>query len=125
MQRLLWTQSDVRGQMRAPPTHTAVAGARLSAKVYPGGAVPGRRLAPVGGRIAEMLRQKLRGVDAREDDADCQPRAYLEEGRSAGAPSLSSLAVSEQGLPPDLLDGLGWKAAALADTYAERGVSSS
>uniref|UniRef100_A0A8C5ULN5 Cadherin-like protein 26 n=1 Tax=Microcebus murinus TaxID=30608 RepID=A0A8C5ULN5_MICMU len=93
-------------------------------QVYPGGAVPGRRLAPVGGRIAEMLRQKLRGVDAREDDADCQPRAYLEEGRSAGAPSLSSLAVSEQGLPPDLLDGLGWKAAALADTYAERGVSS-
>ncbi|XP_075849460.1 cadherin-like protein 26 [Microcebus murinus] len=164
--RVPQTQSDVRGQMWALPTHTAVAGARLSAKglgdlppspaapsdrvrlalgtpgcvvlfeprgvenkhstpVYPGGAVPRRRLAPVGGRIAEMLRQKLRGVDAREDDTDCQPRAYLEEGRSAGAPSLSSPAVSEQGLPPDLLDGLGWKAAALADTDAERGVSSS
>uniref|UniRef100_A0A8C8YAK6 Uncharacterized protein n=1 Tax=Prolemur simus TaxID=1328070 RepID=A0A8C8YAK6_PROSS len=125
MKPLLWTQPDVKGHMPALLTHTAVAGAKLGAKVYPGGAVPRRSLAPVEGWIAEMLRQKLRGVDLQEDDSGCQPRVYLEEGMSAGAPSLSSLALSEPELPPDVLDGLGSKAAALLEFYSERGVSSS
>uniref|UniRef100_A0A2K6G3V9 Cadherin-like protein 26 n=1 Tax=Propithecus coquereli TaxID=379532 RepID=A0A2K6G3V9_PROCO len=159
------TQSDVKGQMPALQTHTAVAGAKLSAEglgdlppstaassdqvrfalgtpghgvlfeprgaknkystpVYPGGAMPRRLLAPVEGRIEETLRQKLRAVDVQEDDGGCQPHVYLEEGTSAGAPSLSSLAVSEQELPPDVLDYLGSKAAALGEMYSQRGVSS-
>ncbi|XP_045384836.1 cadherin-like protein 26 [Lemur catta] len=98
---------------------------KYSTPVYPGGAVPRRPLTSVEGWIAETLHQKLRGVDLQEDDSGCQPRVYLEEGMSTGAPSLSSLAVSEQELPPDVLDGWGSKAAALLEFYSERGVSSS
>uniref|UniRef100_H0WQI7 Cadherin-like protein 26 n=1 Tax=Otolemur garnettii TaxID=30611 RepID=H0WQI7_OTOGA len=89
------------------------------AQVCPGGVVPRRLLAPVEGKIAETLRQKLHEIDELEEDSSHLPHVYLAEGASEGAQSSLSSLFSEPELRPDLLNGLSPKATLLAQLYSE------
>lgn len=51
------------------------------------------------------LPQRLRGLGALAEGSGSLPRVYTEEGECERAETLSSLAVSEQTLPPG---PLGW-----------------
>uniref|UniRef100_A0A2K5CQ54 Cadherin 26 n=1 Tax=Aotus nancymaae TaxID=37293 RepID=A0A2K5CQ54_AOTNA len=93
-----------------------------STPAYPDSTVHRQLLAPVEGRMAKALSQKLHVVDVLEDDPSYLPHVYGEEGECGGAPSLSSLASSEQELPPDLLDSLGSKATPFEEIYSESGI---
>uniref|UniRef100_A0A2K6S698 Uncharacterized protein n=1 Tax=Saimiri boliviensis boliviensis TaxID=39432 RepID=A0A2K6S698_SAIBB len=122
--KLLWKQctwSDVEGQRPALLLCMAAVGATQGAKAYPDSTVHRRLLAPVEGRTAETLSQ-LHVADVLEDDPSYLPHAYSEEGECGGAPSPSSLASSEQELPPDLLDSLGSKATPFQEIPSESGV---
>ncbi|XP_008524819.1 cadherin-like protein 26 isoform X1 [Equus przewalskii] len=92
--------------------------------VYPDPEVPRRTLEVRAGTTVAMLSQKLCGVDVLDDDTGYLPKVYTEEGPCERAETLSSLAFSEQDLPPDLLDYLGSKAVPLEEIYSESGVPS-
>ncbi|XP_023482619.2 cadherin-like protein 26 isoform X3 [Equus caballus] len=92
--------------------------------VYPDPEVPRRTLEVRAGTTVAMLSQKLCGVDVLDDDTGYLPKVYTEEGPCERAETLSSLAFSEQDLPPDLLDCLGSKAVPLEEIYSESGVPS-
>ncbi|XP_058290534.1 cadherin-like protein 26 isoform X9 [Hylobates moloch] len=95
-----------------------------STPAYPDATMHRQLLAPVEGRMAETLNQKLHVADVLEDDPGYLPQVYSEEGESGGTPSLSSLASLEQELPPDLLDSLGSKVTPFEEIYSESGVPS-
>ncbi|XP_054429509.1 cadherin-like protein 26 [Pteronotus mesoamericanus] len=80
------------------------------AQVRPATAVPGQPLEGSAGVIAEILRQRLCGLGAPAEASGSLPHVYAEEGECERAETLSSLAVSEQALPPGLLDWLGAEA---------------
>ncbi|PNI36320.1 CDH26 isoform 1 [Pan troglodytes] len=95
-----------------------------STPAYPDATMHRQLLAPVEGRMAETLNQKLHVANVLEDDPAYLPHVYSEEGECGGAPSLSSLASLEQELQPDLLDSLGSKATPFEEIYSESGVPS-
>ncbi|XP_070103522.1 cadherin-like protein 26 isoform X4 [Equus caballus] len=136
-------RSDVKDQLKALLINTAEVGAKPGAKgygvlfeprgvrnkyptsaVYPDPEVPRRTLEVRAGTTVAMLSQKLCGVDVLDDDTGYLPKVYTEEGPCERAETLSSLAFSEQDLPPDLLDCLGSKAVPLEEIYSESGVPS-
>ncbi|XP_070445748.1 cadherin-like protein 26 isoform X4 [Equus przewalskii] len=136
-------RSDVKDQLKALLINTAEVGAKPGAKgygvlfeprgvrnkyptsaVYPDPEVPRRTLEVRAGTTVAMLSQKLCGVDVLDDDTGYLPKVYTEEGPCERAETLSSLAFSEQDLPPDLLDYLGSKAVPLEEIYSESGVPS-
>lgn len=86
--------------------------------------VPRRAPEVRAGVMAEILQQKLCGLDVLEDDTDYLPHFYTEEGECERAETLSSLAFSEQDLPLDLLDCLGSKATSLIELCSGSGVLS-
>ncbi|XP_054530843.1 cadherin-like protein 26 isoform X4 [Pan troglodytes] len=118
------TWSDVEGQRPALLICTAAAGPTQGVKAYPDATMHRQLLAPVEGRMAETLNQKLHVANVLEDDPAYLPHVYSEEGECGGAPSLSSLASLEQELQPDLLDSLGSKATPFEEIYSESGVPS-
>ncbi|KAI2595521.1 cadherin 26 [Homo sapiens] len=124
MKPLIWTWSDVEGQRPALLICTAAAGPTQGVKAYPDATMHRQLLAPVEGRMAETLNQKLHVANVLEDDPGYLPHVYSEEGECGGAPSLSSLASLEQELQPDLLDSLGSKATPFEEIYSESGVPS-
>uniref|UniRef100_A0A8C9LJ27 Cadherin-like protein 26 n=1 Tax=Piliocolobus tephrosceles TaxID=591936 RepID=A0A8C9LJ27_9PRIM len=92
-----------------------------STPAYPDATVHRQLLAPVEGRMAETLNQKLHVADVLEDDPGYLPHVYSQEGECGGASSLSSLASLEHELPPDLLDSLDSKATLFEEIYSESG----